>query len=78
MMAAQSGATRHLDESTFRKRNAHSVAHDDVIEQPNIDQTERLFHPLGDEFVGLARLGNPGRMIVSVMRPQPFCVPQRQ
>ena len=58
-----------LDKPSLGKRYAHAVAHDDVIEQPNIDQPERLLHSLGDEFVGLTRLGNPGRMVVSVMRP---------
>ena len=36
-----------------------------MIEQPNVDQAERLLHSLRDEFVGLTRLGNPGGMVVS-------------
>ena len=56
------------NKSTFRERYTHSVAHDDVIEQPNIDQPERFLHPLGDEFVGLTRLGNPGRMLGCISR----------
>ena len=40
-----------------------------MIEQPDVDQRERLFDTLGDQLIGLTRLGNSGRMVVSVMCP---------
>ena len=35
-----------------------------MIEQANVDQRQCFADPLGDEFIGLAGLGNPGRVIV--------------
>ena len=52
------------DKSTFRERHAHAVADDDVVEQTDVDQRERLLDPHRDEFVGLAGLGDAGGMIV--------------
>jgi hypothetical protein len=34
-----------------------------VIEQPYVHQGERLLDALGDQFVGLARLGDPGGVL---------------
>ena len=35
-----------------------------MIEQADVDQRERLFDTLGDQLIGLTRLGNSGRMVV--------------
>jgi hypothetical protein len=34
-----------------------------VIQQPNVDERERVFDALGDQLIGLARLGDAGRML---------------
>ena|ERR1700722_4177072 len=52
------------DKSTFSQRYAGAVADNDVIQQPDVDQRERLLDALGDEFIRLARLGNSRWMIV--------------
>ena len=54
----------YLDGSTFRERDARAVADDDVIQQPNIDDGERLFYPLRDQFVGVARFRDSGGVIM--------------
>jgi hypothetical protein len=35
-----------------------------MVEQPHVDQREGLPQPPGDPFIRLARLDNPGRVIV--------------
>ena len=52
------------NKSALRQRNIGPVANDDVIQQPDVDQRQRLFDPLGDQFVRLAGLGDPGGVIV--------------
>src|ERR1700734_2083423 len=47
-----------LDESAFRERYARPIAHDDVVEEPDIDEPKRLLDALGDELVRLTRLGH--------------------
>jgi len=51
------------NKSTFRQRYADTLADDDVIEQPNVHQGERLLDALRDQFVGLARLGDAGGVL---------------
>ena len=48
-----------LHKSPFRQRYAGAIADDDVIQQANVHQGERFLDPLGDQFVGLARLRDP-------------------
>ena len=51
------------DQPPFCHRHAHPLADDDVIEQPDVHQRERLLHALRDELVGMARLGDAGRVL---------------
>jgi hypothetical protein len=51
------------NKSTFRQRHAGAVADDDVIQQAYVHQAESFLDPLSDQFVGLAGLGDSGRML---------------
>src|ERR1700675_2534174 len=53
-----------LQKSRFGERHRGTVADDDVIEQADVDQRERFLDSLGDQFVGLTRFGDAGRVIV--------------
>src|SRR5690606_34965226 len=44
--------------------DAGRIAHHEVVEHPDIDEGERAFQAAGDDLVGLARLGDPGRVVV--------------
>jgi hypothetical protein len=41
------------------------VAHDDVVQKPDIDERQRFLDSLSDHLVRLARIGDSRRMIVS-------------
>ena len=56
-------------EPPLRQADDIATSDDQVIEDPDVDQRERLFDTLGDQLIGLTRLGNSGRMVVSVMCP---------
>jgi hypothetical protein len=56
------------NKSALRQRNIGPVANDDVIQQPDVDQRQRLFDPLGDQFVRLAGLGDPGGVLGFISR----------
>jgi hypothetical protein len=60
---ASSFSPKSSDKPTFRQRHADTLADDDVIEQPYVHQGERLLDALGDQFVGLARLGDAGGVL---------------
>jgi hypothetical protein len=47
------------------KRKAFPIAHDEVVEQPHVDQGQGLPEAPGDPLIRLAGLANPGRVIVS-------------
>src|SRR5580700_7671235 len=50
--------------STLRQRHARAIAHDDVVEQTDVHQSQCLFHPLCDELVRLRRFCHAARVIV--------------
>ncbi len=59
------GARRAMSEqASLGQRHAHAVAHDDVVEQANVDQGKRFLHALRDELVRVTGFGDAGRMIV--------------
>lgn len=58
-----------LNESTLRERHGGAVANDDVVQEAYVDQGERLLDPLSDQFIGLARFGDAGGVVVGVMCP---------
>ena len=45
------------------------VPDDEVIEYAHVDERERFLQAAGDELVRLARLEDPGGVVVRVMRP---------
>jgi hypothetical protein len=51
-----------LNRSTLRQRHTRPVAHDDVVQQADVNQ--RLTHALGDQLIGLTGFGHPRRVIV--------------
>src|SRR5580658_7322445 len=51
--------------STFRQRYAGAVADDDVIQQLDVHQGERLLDALGNELIRLARFRDARGMVVS-------------
>jgi len=57
-------ATVVLQEPALGEREAGAIAHDEVIEHPDIEQRERIAQATRDELIGLARLGDPGRVVV--------------
>ena len=58
-ISKRGAALLHIsDESTFRKRHNAIARHDEVIECPDIDQRQRLFECLRQQFVGARRLGD--------------------
>ena len=56
-----------LKRSALRQGHADTVADDDVIEQPDVDQPEGVAYAQRDAFVGKARLGNARRVVVGVL-----------
>ena len=55
----------YSEKSTFGKRLAHFIAHDQVVQHADIDQRQGLLETSRDQFIGLARLGDAGRVVVS-------------
>ena len=53
-----------LKQPALGKREAAVVANDAMVEDADIDQRQSFAKPAGDELVGLAGFGNPGRMVV--------------
>ena len=51
--------------STFCKRDCFSTGDDDVIKHGDIDQRQRFFEPVRNEFVRLARFGRTRWMRMS-------------
>jgi hypothetical protein len=52
------------EEPTLGERQTAVVTDDEVIEHADIHQRERVAQSARDEFVGLAGLGDTGRMVV--------------
>lgn len=57
-------ATVVLQEPPFGEREAGAITHDEVIEDPDVEQRQRIAQSPGDELVRLARLGDSRRMVV--------------
>ena len=66
-MSLRVRSRRSAEHSALGEGDAGAVADDDVVEQPDVDQRERVLDAPRDPFVGLARLGNARRVIVGVM-----------
>ena len=64
---------RLSEQPTLREGRTPSVADDEVIEHPHIDESEGLLEVPGNELVGLARLEHSARVDVGVMCPGLFC-----
>jgi hypothetical protein len=61
------GARRaRSEQASLGQRHAHAVAHDDVVEQANVDQGKRFLHALRDELVRVTGLGDAA----PAMRPR--------
>ena len=58
-----------LQEPVLDEGEDRAVADDQVIEDPDVDELERIQEPAGDELVRAARLGEPRGVIVEVMHP---------
>jgi len=56
-------SVKRSEQSTFGERHADTVADDDVIEEADVDEGQRLLDALGDEFVGLTWFGDSRRML---------------
>ena len=65
----RSQITHILQKSTFGKRQAAVVGHDHVIQNADVDQLQGFAQPARDQLVGLAGLGDSGRMVVRLMCP---------
>jgi len=52
------------DKAAGGQRGGPAVADNQVVQQPNIDQFEGSFEPLGNAFIGLAGLCDATRVIV--------------
>jgi hypothetical protein len=53
-----------LDQSPFRKRHRARSGHDEMVENPHVDQGQRLFEVLRQQFIGAARFRYSGRMVM--------------
>lgn len=53
-----------LYQAAARKRGTGPVTYDQVVQQPDIEELERRLYAPGDALIGLAGLGDPGRVIV--------------
>jgi hypothetical protein len=47
-----------LEQAAFRQRHDSPIADDEMIEQPDVHQCQRLLDALGNELVRLAGLGD--------------------
>jgi len=45
-------------------KGAGALAHDDMIQGPDLHQGQGFFLPLGNALIGLARLGDPAWMVM--------------
>ena len=52
------------NEPPLRQRYARPISDDEMVQQPDVDQRERLLHALRDELVGLAGFCNATGVIV--------------
>ena len=63
--AAGSKRTDRLQQAVLRERVADPVAHDEMVEHPHVDESEGLPEAPRDELIRLARLEDPGGVVVS-------------
>src|SRR5258708_17832784 len=73
--AAPPSALHILDKSTFRQRHARTIAHDDVIEQADVDQGQCFLDSLRDELVRLRRLRDAPPVVVRNDHPRRVAQP---
>jgi len=62
-----------LDKSPFGKGDRARSGHDEMVENPYVDQGQRLFEVLRQQFVGTARFRYSRRMVMRVMFPGSLC-----
>jgi len=60
---------RPLQKPPFREADAAPLADDQVVDHADVDQGERVPETGRDQFVGPARFGDPGGVVVDLMCP---------
>ena len=63
-MAAPVVELHVLDKSPFGKTDRARSGHDEMVENPHVDQGQRLFEVLRQQFIGTARFRYSGRMVM--------------
>src|SRR5438045_653463 len=64
-LAAAPVVVLHIsDESTFGKAHGARSGDDEMVEHSHVDQRKRLFEALCEQFIGAARFGYTGRMVM--------------
>ena len=51
--------------TALSETDADAIAHDQVIDHPDVDQRQRIAQAPGDELIGLTRLGDARWVVVS-------------
>ena len=55
---------RGLEQASIGQRHAGAVADNEVIQQPHVDQIERILDPARNELIGLTWFGHSGRVVM--------------
>ncbi|CAB3940727.1 hypothetical protein LMG6000_06634 [Achromobacter insolitus] len=66
-------AVQHLQQAGLRKGERGTLADDDVVQYPHIDECQRSLQLLGQHAIRAGRLGDTRGMLVGVMCPVFLC-----
>ena len=64
--AATGARSLHISEKPpLAERDRLPAGDDEMVEHPDVDQSQRFLQPLRDQFIRRTRLGNPRRVCLS-------------